>query len=81
MQEDTMGKEEGMKITWNTEDLPISQIERILGADHVGWILAKPRKEAIAYAHCRAMGWWHANRCEYYAAYRSLIAAIERIPA
>jgi hypothetical protein len=74
------GKEEAMEITWSTEDMPLSRIEDILGSDHVGWILSQPRKEAIAYAHSRAIGWWHANECERYAAYRSLITALERIP-
>jgi hypothetical protein len=61
-------------ITWNTEDLTLSQIKEILGEEHVSWILTK--KDAIAHARCRAMGWWYANDRERYAAYRSLIAAV-----
>jgi hypothetical protein len=57
-------------ITWNTTDLDMARIARILGPDHVAWIKAQPSPAIVA--GCRAVGAWDANNRELHAAYRSL---------
>jgi hypothetical protein len=55
-----------------TDDMSIDRIERILGAEHVAWILSMPTADALAYCERSAMGWWSANDCNLSAAYCAL---------
>lgn len=60
------------EITWRTDNLPKSRIEKILGASFVAQIEQMGDLKGAIFCCCRAHGWRDANEREYHAAYRSL---------